>query len=504
MDFVLGLLPGFGSVLAVIVVIVAIVLILKNGYVKAPPDVAYIISGLRKEPRVIVGKAAIKVPFFERVDMLSLRLIKVDVKTQESVPTAEFINVNVDSVVMAKVPNEPEMIKKAAMHFLNVNEATIGSAIVDVLEGNTREIVGSMKLRDMISDRKAFGERVQENAVPDLKAMGVELLSFTVQGFNDRNGVIEDLGIENTAQIKKTASIAKAEADRDVAIAQAEASRKAAEAQAEADKRIAEKANEVAVKKAELKIISDSKAADADAAYDIQCEVQRKTKEVASVDADIAKEERKVALKEREAAVKEQELNAEMKKAADAQLYAQQKSAEANLYREQKEADAQLYRQEKEAAAVFAMASKEAEAIRMKGAAEADAIKAKGEAEAAAMEKKAEAYKKYTGAAMLEMMVNVLPEVAKNVAEPLKQIDRITIFGNGENNGMGVAGNVPQAIGYAFETMKEATGIDMKDIVRANSIEAKVNRNINLDCDVNATAVPAAKSAGNNDGEPLK
>lgn len=474
----------FGSILVyggIAVLLILVVAVLAMGYVKAPPDVAYIISGVAKEPRIVIGKAAFKIPFFERLDRLSLRLIKVDVKTQDSVPTAEYININVDSVVMAKIPAEKEMILKASRLFLNVREEVIGNSIVDVLEGNTREIVGSMKLRDMIGDRKALGEKVQENAKPDLEAMGIELLSFTVQSFSDRNGVIEDLGIENTAQIKKSASIAKAEAERDVAVASAEAQRKAAEAQADANKAIAEKQNEVLVKQAELKIIADNKKAEADAAYEIQKQAQRKTIGIAEVNADIAKEERNITLREREAAVREQELNATVRKQADAGLYEQQRNAEAELYKKQKEAEAALI-----------IAQKEAEAIRLKGEAEAKAIEAKGKAEAAAMRQKADAYKEYGKAAVMDMLVGVLPEVAKSVAEPLGKIDKITIFGGGEGNTLGaVGGNVPQAIGYAFDAMKAATGVDMRDIVAANSITAKTQRNLNVSggIDVGNTAV---------------
>lgn len=484
-----------GTMLMVILVCVAVVVLFKLGYVKAPPDVAYIISGISKEPRVVIGKATLKIPFLERLDKLSLRLIKVDVKTNSSVPTKEFININVDSVVMAKIPSNNEMIQLAAKNFLNVDEETISAAIQDVLEGNTREIVGSMNLREMISNRKAFAEKVQENAVPDLAKLGIELISFTVQSFNDKNGVIEDLGIENTAQIKKSASIAKAEADRDVAIAQAEAGRQAAEAQAQADQQVAEKNNEVLVRKAELKIVSDSKKAEADAAYKIQEQNQRKTIDVAAVNANIATEERNVELMQRRANVREKQLDAEMKKQADADLYRRQREADAEKYEKEKEAAAALALKQAEADAIRYTAEKEAEAIRLKGEAEAnalalkgqaeaDALLAKGKAEAEAMQKKADAYKQYTNAAMLEMMIKVLPEVAREVAAPLSQIDKITIIGGGENgNNLGVANNVPQAMAYAFNAMQEATGIDMREIVKANGYDAKVTKNINIKAD---------------------
>lgn len=489
--------------LGLAVVVFAFLAILFNlGYVKAPPDTAYIISGLGKEPRIVIGTATVRIPFLERLDKLSMRLIKVDVKTQESVPTAEFININVDSVVMAKVGNTPEMIRVAAQNFLNVSEDEINDRIVDILQGNTREIVGSMKLKDMISDRKAFAQRVQDNAVPDLRNLGIELISFTVQNFSDENDVIKDLGIENTAQIKKTASIAKAEADRDVAIAQAEANRQAQEAQADAEQKIAEKNNDVLVKKAELKVVSDTKRAEADAAYDIQKEAQRKTIETTKINADIAREERNVELEQRKANVKEKTLDAQVRKQADAELYQRQRAAEAQKYEQEQAALAALAQKQREAEAVKYMADKEAEAIRAKGEAEAQAVLAKGRAEAEvllakgnaeaeAMRKKAEAYKEYGQAAVLDMLVQMAPEVAKQVAAPLSKIDKITIYGGGEKGSLGVAGNVPQAMSYAFDAMEEATGIDMRDLVKANGYDAKVTKNINIKAD--ETIVDIAK-----------
>lgn len=483
MDFlfsVLGILP-FVFLLAAIGAFVSV------AYVKAPPDVAYIISGITKKPRIIIGKASFKIPFFERLDKLSLRLIKVDVKTKDSVPTAEYININVDSVVMAKIPAEEEMILKASRLFLNVHEKVIGDSIVDVLEGNTREIVGSMSLREMIGDRKALGEKVQVNATPDLAAMGIELLNFTVQNFSDKNGVIEDLGIENTAQIKKTASIAKAEAERDVVIASAEAQRKAAEAKAEADKAIAEKNTEVEIRKSELKQQSESKRAEAEAAYNIQEQVQKKEQNIREVEANIAKTEKEVELQAKEAEVRERELDAEIRRQAEAEKYQKQLEAEAERYAREQQAQADLATEQRRAEAVQYAALKEAEAIRVKGEAEAKAIQAKGEAEAKAMERKAEAYRKYSQAAMLEMTLKVLPEVAKNIATPLSQIDKITIFGGENGSGVGsVAANVPQAMAYAFETIEAATGVDMKKIVAANTIDAKVNKNIKVNGNINS------------------
>ena len=171
-----------------VVIAIVVIAILCSGYIKAPPDMAYIISGLHKKPRILIGKAGIKIPFFERVDKLSLGAIQIDVKTGSAVPTAEYINVRVDSTVSVRVGRTDEMIALAAQNFLNVGREEIARKINDLLEGNIREIVGQMKLTEMIGDRKSFSEKVQENAVPDLARYGLELITFNVQ--KDRKSVV--------------------------------------------------------------------------------------------------------------------------------------------------------------------------------------------------------------------------------------------------------------------------------------------------------------------------
>ena len=204
-----------------VVIAIVVIAILCSGYVKAPPDMAYIISGLHKKPRILIGKAGIKVPFFERIDKLSLGAIQIDVKTGSAVPTAEYINVRVDSTVSVRVGRSDEMIALAAQNFLNVGRDEIARKINDLLEGNIREIVGQMKLTEMIGDRKSFSEKVQENAVPDLARYGLELITFNVQNFVDDNDVITNLGIDNVAQISKNAAIARSNAEREVEVAKA-------------------------------------------------------------------------------------------------------------------------------------------------------------------------------------------------------------------------------------------------------------------------------------------
>ena len=272
-------------------------------------------------------------------------------------------------------------------------------------------------------------------------------------------------------------------------MAQASADKESNDAAVAAQTEIAKKQNELAIKKSELQMEADTKKAMADAAYEIQKEEQRRTIEITTANANIARQDREIELKQKEVAVKEQALEAEVKKQAEADRYAAQQRADAALYQRQKEAEAKQFEAQRQAEARKAQAEadrfakeQDAAGIRAVGEAEASAIQAKGLAEAEAMEKKAEAYAKYNKAAVAEMMIKVLPEVAGKIAEPLAQIDKITIIGGADGvNGVDqVAGNVPVVMAKLFESMKEATGIDLADIVNADSYDAKVNRNVNL------------------------
>lgn len=512
MDFIMENTGIFIGILVVILVLA----IIATGYVKAPPDTAFIISGLRK--KIIIGKSSIKIPFLERMDKLSLKLIPIDVKTSSAVPTADYINIQVDAAVNVKISSEREKLSLAAENFLNQNTQYIAQVAREVLEGNMREIVGRMRLEEMVGDRQKFANLVKENADPDLAAMGLDIVSFNVQNFTDGNGVIDDLGIDNISQIKKKAAIAKAEAEKEIAVAKAEADKQANDARINAQREIAIKNNELDIQKSDLQKVADTKRAEADAAYEIQKEEQRKTIEVTASEADIAKEEKVILLKQKEAEVMEKSLDAQIRKKAEAERFERQQKAEAELYERQKDAEAKKieieksaeakkFEMEQEAQAQRAKAEadrytreQEAEGIRRVGEAEAEAIRAKGLAEAQAMEKKAEAYQKYNNAAMAEMLIKVLPDIAGKIAEPLTQIDKITIIG-GDGSGVdNVAGNVPAVMAKLFESMKETVGIDLGEIMKAGTYDAKVNRNINI-TGLNEEAAEEVKKAADEAAE---
>lgn len=470
-----------------VIIAIALIALLASGYVKAPPDVAYIISGLHKKPRILVGKAGIKIPFLERLDKLALGAIQIDVKTGSAVPTAEYINVRVDSTVSVRVGQSEEMIALAAQNFLNVSRDQIAQKINDLLEGNIREIVGQMKLTEMVGDRKAFSEKVQENAVPDLARFGLELVSFNVQNFSDDNDVITNLGIDNVEQIRKDAAIAKSNAQREIAVAEAENAKASNDARVKAEEEIVKRNNSLAIQKAQLKQEADTKQAQANAAMEIESENQRKLRDVAAADADIARQKKEIDLKEREVAIKERALEAEVKKTAEAKKYAAQQEADAKLYATQKQSEADLYERQKTAEAERFEAEQRAEAqrataeaVRVQGEAEAAATKARGEAEAAAIQakaeaeaeglmKKAEAMKQYGEAAKMDMQMEALklyfqqlPAIAQATGQAYTNVDKIVMFGDDTSK---LSGNIIKNVAQVSEGLSESLGIDVKTLL---------------------------------------
>ena len=494
-------MPDFiepGLLVPIVIIVILVIVIFSAGYRKAPPDKAFIISGLRRKAKVVIGKATVKLPFFERCDVLELALMSVDVKTAQAVPTADYINISVDAVVNVKISPDPDIIQKAQQNFLNRNVQYITGVAREVLEGNMREIVGQMRLEEMVSNRQAFADKVKQNADPDLRAMGLEIVSFNVQNFVDDNGIINDMGIDNTMQIKKKAAISKAEAERDIKIAQAEANRKANDARVDSETAIAERENELAIKQAELKRAADIKRAEADAAYTIQQEEQRKTIEITSANANLAKQAKEVEIKAKEAEIKERALEAEVKKTAEAQKYAAQQNADAELEIKRNEAAAILVTAQNEAAAAKARAEaaryaaeQEAEGIRARGIAEAEAVRAKAIAEAEGLDKKAEAMRKMEEAAVLQMYFEKMPEVAQAIAKPLENVDKITMYGDG--NTAKLVKDITEATTQASAGLLDGLGVDLKSMVGSFITGKAVASGINSETHVNAAPeAPAA------------
>jgi flotillin len=327
------------------------------------------------------------------------------------------------------------------------------------LEGNVREIVGSMKLVDMVKDRKALSAKVEENVRPDLAKLGIHLETFNVQNIKDENGVIENLGVDNVERIRKDAQIAKSDAQKEVAIAEAANSKIANDAQVKAATEIAEAQAQLDKKQAALKKEVDTQLAQAEAAQDIEAENQRKLREVAAVEADIARAARATELKQKEIELKEYELDAIVRKQADADKYAAEQKAAADLIRRQRDAEAKAYEIKQQAEALRAQADADKYAAEQKAA----GIAAIGLAEAEAIEKKAEAQKKMTDVSVIEMTMNALPQIVANAAAPLANVDKITMYGDGCSTKL--VEDVMKTTSQVMEGVKESTGLDIASLV---------------------------------------
>ena len=484
--------PGIFAMIGVAIVVIAI-LIFVTGYVKAAPDTAIIISGFGKR-KILIGKAGFRMPFFQRMDKLSLRVFQVDIKTDEAIPTSNFINIRVDGVANLKISSDPELLNRAAEAILNMNEANLIRQVQQVLQGNMREIIGTVDIKKLVQDRQGVASSVKENVVPDMAKMGIEVVNFNIQSFSDDNHVIENLGIDNIAQISKDAAIAKANADRDVTIAKSNAEEAANRSRVEASQKIIEQNTTLSLKESELKQQTDTAKAQADAAYKIEEQKRQQEINIAQINAEISKRERMVELENREVEIQEKKLAAEINKVADAKKYAAQQEAEADLFTRQKAAEAQKFELEKEAEIqkIQAEADKEvkqkaAEALLIEAQAEANAqiakanaakeaalaeaqgIEAKGRAEADAIKAKAEAMKQYGEAATLQLILDsgVLPEIvnaySKPIAEAMGQIDSITMYGEG--NTAKLTEEITKNGTQIFDGLEKATGLDIKSIL---------------------------------------
>ena len=471
-------------IITIILIVAAIIILLfAISYVKAPPDTAYIITGPRKQ-RVLIGRAGFRIPFLQRVDKLPLNLIQVDIKTPDAVPTSEFINIFVDGVANIKIGSSKEDIALASQIFLQQKLTGIQAIAKEVLEGNMREIIGQMKLTDLVHNRDLFAEKVKDNAMQDMARMGLQIINLTIQNFSDKENVIQNLGVDNITQIQKDAQIARANSERDVKIAQAAALEMANKASVEAQTKIIQQNTDYELKKSELKKQSDTAAADADAAYKIEEQKRLEEINVAQINADIAKREREVELGQKEVELQEKQLAAQINKKADAEKYATEQQAQAELFQRQRAAEAEKFElaqkaeaQKLQAEAEKIVKQKAAEAMKIQAEAERYAseqkalgIEAVGKAEAEAIEKKAEAMKKMGEASVLQLILdsNVLPEIVRASSEPLaaaySKINGITMYGE-EGNTTKLAEEITNNSSQIVSSVEKSLGIDLKSVL---------------------------------------
>ena len=481
----------------VLAAIIFVIILIKSCWKVAGTNEVLIVSGLGKV-KTKSGGGIFVIPLVQKTQKMTLENIQVDFTSRNEIPTKDAIHVLVDAVANMAISQDPDRQKVAASKFAGYTIQQIRDIVIPVLEGNIREIISQTDFESLIrGDKKAFSELVMENVTPNLADLGIDLTTFNIQNFSDKNGVIRDLGIENIEKIKKEAQIAAAKAKSEVAIEAAKADKAANDAKVEAATEIAQKQTEFAIKKAQMQEQADTAQAKADAAKQIEAENQRKAREIAEAEANLARQEKAIELQEREVAIQERKLEAEVKKtaeakkyaeaqAADAKAYAAQKAAEAELYERERQAEAARIEAEKKAAADLALATAEAEAQKKlaeaieaegkaraaaaeaEGLARARAIQAEAEAEAKGMLEKAAALKEYGDAARQQMeleTVKVLYEQLPKIAEAIGkgyQGANIHVIGNDAGQ---LAGNMMSGITQITEGFKGATGMDLNSII---------------------------------------
>lgn len=435
----------------VLIVIAAIILLIKflPRYRIASPDTALIISGLFRRSykvrnpdgtvstkkfgyRIVRGGATFWIPAIEKIDQLDLCLTQVDIKTSQPVPTKEYISVVVDAVANIKIGSDDLSMATAAEQLLHYNSSQIKALAKDVLEGNMREIIGQMTISELVQNRDKFAQESIKAAMSDMSNMGLEIINLTIQNFYDKDeSVIDTMAARNIA-----------EKEQDKRIAEAEANKESRFAEMQADAEIARQQRDLEIKKASFKQETDEAKARADQAYKIEEERIRKTYEEEHATAELTRLEKETELKRQAVEIERERLNVDIREKAQAEKDRLMAEADAEKYRLQAEADATLY-----------AAEKEAEAIRLKGEAEADA-----------MRMKAEAMQLYGQAAMMDMIADKLPDMARAVAEPLSKTDKIILFGEGGATAMAkdTAGTMLQT----FEAVKQAVGLDIPQAIK--------------------------------------
>ncbi|MGE6629803.1 SPFH domain-containing protein [Bacillus sp. NPDC077027] len=480
-----------------LVILIALIGVFVSKYRTAGPDEALIVTGSYlgsknvhvdeggNKIKIVRGGGTFVLPVFQQAEPLSLLSSKLDVSTPE-VYTEQGVPVMADGTAIIKIGGSIEEIATAAEQFLGKSKEDRENEAREVLEGHLRSILGSMTVEEIYKNREKFSQEVQRVASQDLAKMGLLIVSFTIKDVRDKNGYLESLGKPRIAQVKRDADIATAEADKETRIKRAEADKDAKKSELERATEIAEAEKINQLKRAEFRRDQDTAKASADQAYDLETARNRQQVTEQEMQVKIIERQKQIELEEKEIQRRERQYDSEVKKKADADRYAVEQSAEAEKAKRFAEADAKKY-------SIEAMAKAEAEKVRIDGLAKAEADRAKGEteaevirlkglAEAEAKEKIAEAFEQYGQAAILDMIVKMLPEYAKQVSAPLSNIDKITVVdtgGNGEGSGANkVTSYATNLMSSLQESLKASSGIDVKEIIENFSGKGNVKQSI--------------------------
>jgi flotillin len=475
-----SLIGGVGAILLVIFIFAGI---WAGRYTKVGPNEVLVISGRKRrmtDPdgavrevgyRIVKGGGVFVWPVFEKVDILKLELMTIDVQTPE-VYTSKGVPVKVDGVAQIKVKGDDVSIATAAEQFLSKGTDDIKNIAMQTLEGHLRAILGTMTVEEIYQNRDAFASKVQEVAAGDMANMGLGIVSFTIRDIRDTQGYLDALGKPRIAQVKRDAQIAQAEADRDAMIKSSQATQAGQEAKFLADTKIAEAQRNYQSNVAQYQAAVNQKKAEADLAYDLQKFKTGQLVKAEEVQVNIIEKQKQIELQEQEIKRRQRELEATVQKPADAERYKVETLANARKFQLETEAAgaASAAKATGFANADVAKATgiAEAEANKARGLAQAAVIEAQGVATAEAMRKKAESFKEYNQAAVIQMIVEILPQLAGKISEPLAKTEKIVIINSGGGPGGGASkltGDVAQIISQLPPVLESLTGVKFEKLL---------------------------------------
>src|SRR5215472_11810943 len=479
----IGKVPLVGAIAAILLLIFLFLIIWASRYTKVGPNQVLVISGRKRSItnpdgsveqvgfRIVQGGGVFVYPVIEKVDILSLELMTIDVQTPE-VYTSKGVPVKVDGVAQIKVKGDDVSIATAAEQFLSKATEDIKNIAMQTLEGHLRAILGTMTVEDIYQNRDAFASKVQEVAAGDMANMGLNIVSFTIRDIRDGQGYLEALGKPRIAQVKRDAQIAQAEADRDATIRSAQATQAGQEAKFAADTKIAEAQRDYQTNVATYQAAVNQKKAEADLAYDLQKFKTGQLVKAEEVQVSIVEKQKQIELQQQEILRRQRELEATIQKPADAERYRVETLANAKKFQLETEAAGAASATK---ATGFANADvtkatgvAEAEAQKARGLAEAAVIEAQGKATASAMQAKAESFKQYNEAAVIEMIVRILPDVAGKISEPLAKTEKMVIINSGNGVGGGASkltGDLTQIIAQLPPVLESLTGVKFEKLL---------------------------------------
>jgi flotillin len=473
-----------GAVAVIVFVIFLFLIVWASRYTKVGPNQVLVISGRKRRQmdpdgtvrevgfRIVKGGGVFVYPVIEKVDILSLELLTIDVQQEQDVYTSKGVPVRVDGVAQIKVKGDDVSIATAAEQFLSKDTEAIKNIAMQTLEGHLRAILGTMTVEDIYQNRDAFASKVQEVAAGDMANMGLGIVSFTIRDIKDSQGYLDALGKPRIAQVKRDAQIAQAEADRDAMIKSSQATQAGQEAKFQADTKIAEAQRDYSMNVASYQASVNQKKAEADLAYDLQKYKTGQLVKAEEVQVTIVEKQKQIELQQQEILRKQRELEANVQKPADAERYKVETLANARKFQLETEAagSAAASKATGFANADVAKATgiAQAEAQKAQGLAQAAIIEAQGKATAEAMRVKAESFKQYNEAAVVEMIIRILPEVAGKISEPLAKTEKMVIINSGNGVGGGASkltGDVTQIVAQLPPVIESLTGIKFEKLL---------------------------------------